>query len=35
MRNLIYEQIQARKVTAGLRMLQHAQLLSGDFSWKT
>jgi hypothetical protein len=30
MKNPAYEQIQARKVKARLRMLQHAQRLSGN-----
>jgi len=32
MKNPVYEQIQARKVKARLRMLQHAQRLSGNVS---
>jgi transposase-like protein len=32
MKNPVYEQIQARKVKARLRMLQHAQRLSGSVS---
>jgi len=32
MKNPVYEQIQARKVKAGLRMLQHAQRVSGSVS---
>jgi transposase-like protein len=32
MRNPVYEQIQARKVKARLRMLQHAQRVSGNVS---
>ena len=32
MKNPAYEQIQARKVKARLRMLQHAQRLSGNVS---
>ena len=32
MKNPIYEQIQARKVKARLRMLQHAQRVSGNVS---
>lgn len=33
MRNPVYEQIQARKVKARLRMLQHAQRVSGNVSF--
>ena len=32
MKNPVYEQIQARKVKARLRMLQHAQRVSGSQS---
>ena len=32
MKNPVYEQIQARKVKARLRMLQHAQRISGNVS---
>jgi len=32
MQNPAYEQIQARKVKARLRMLQHAQRISGNVS---
>jgi hypothetical protein len=32
MKNPVYEQIQARKVKARLRMLQYAQRLSGNVS---
>ena len=32
MKNPVYEQIQARKVKARLRMLQHAQRVSGNVS---
>jgi transposase-like protein len=32
MGNPVYEQIQARKVKARLRMLQHAQRVSGNIS---
>jgi transposase-like protein len=32
MKNPVYEQIQARKVKARLRMLQHAQRISGSVS---
>ena len=32
MKNPVYEQIQARKVKARLRMLQHAQRVSGNIS---
>ena len=32
MKNPAYEQIQARKVKARLRMLQHAQRISGNVS---
>jgi transposase-like protein len=32
MKNPVYEQIQARKVKARLRMLQHAQRVSGSVS---
>ncbi len=32
MKNLAYEQIQARKVKARLRMLQHVQRMSGNVS---
>lgn len=32
MKNQVYEQIQARKVRARLRMLQHAQRVSGNVS---
>jgi hypothetical protein len=32
MKNPVYEQIQARKVKARLRMLQHAQHVSGNVS---
>jgi transposase-like protein len=32
MKNLVYEQIQARKVKARLRMLQHPQRMSGNVS---
>src|ERR1700684_2769817 len=32
MKNQVYEQIQARKVKARLRMLQHAQRVSGNVS---
>jgi transposase-like protein len=32
MKNPVYKQIQARKVKARLRMLQHAQRLSGNVS---
>jgi len=32
MKNPVYEQIQARKVKARLRMLQHAKRLSGNVS---
>jgi hypothetical protein len=32
MKNPVYEQVQARKVKARLRMLQHAQRVSGNVS---
>jgi hypothetical protein len=32
MENSAYEQVQARKVKASLRMLQHAQRVSGNVS---
>lgn len=32
MKNPVYEQIQARKVKARLRKLQHAQRVNGNFS---
>jgi len=32
MKNPVYEQIQARKVKARLRMLQHGQRISGNVS---